>query len=93
MQTESASGAYPPSDGQQRSVESIQFRVHWPYGNINHYLESMVQKYLRKQRGVIATFFPGIGKDRFKIDYDPALISAKELATILECFQLQVEQI
>jgi len=73
-----------------QSVESIQFQVHWPHGDINHYLENIIQKYLRKQQGIIATFFPGIGKDQFKVDYDPTLISQKEIVTILECFQLEV---
>lgn len=72
------------------SVESIQFQIYWPHGEINHYLENTVQKYLRKQQGVIATFFPGIGKDQFKVDYDPTLIGQEEIATILECFQLEV---
>ncbi len=80
-----------PAGKSLHAVESIQFQVYWPHGDINHYLENIIQKYLRKQQGVIATFFPGIGKDEFKVDYDPTLISEKEIITILECFQLEVE--
>ena len=76
-----------------QAVECVHFQIHWPHGNINHYLENMIQKYLRKQPGVIATLFPGIGKDALKIDYDPVLISQQEIITILECFQLEVVQI
>lgn len=73
-----------------QSVESIQFQVYWPHGEINHYLENIIQKYLRKEKGVIATFFPDIAKDNFKVDYDPALISQTEIVKVLEFFQLKV---
>lgn len=79
------------SNNGSRSVESLQFRVRWPYGSIAYYLDNVVLKYLKRQYGIIEVLFPAIGKDIVKIDYKPELIGRDEIVSILEGHQLVVE--
>lgn len=74
-----------------RSVESLQFRLRWPYGSISYYLDNVVLKYLKRQYGIIEVLFPAINKDVVKIDYRPELIGQSEIVAILEGHQLVIE--
>ena len=72
------------------TVENLKFNIVWPEGHINSYLQTAVQKKLRKEPGILNVIFTNMNEDKLRIDYDPNIISNFEIIQILNFFKLEI---
>ena len=81
---------FPKESRPIKMVENLKYKIRWPDGHINHYLQTVIHKRLRKQPGILSVLFSNINEDILRIDYDPEIISNLEIILILKYFNLDI---
>lgn len=72
------------------TVANLKYKISWPEGHINRYLQTAVQKKLRREPGILNVIFTSMNEDKLRIDYDPNIISNFEIIQILNYFKLEL---
>ena len=73
-----------------KTVENLKYKIRWPEGHVNRYLQTLIHKRLRKQPGILSVLFSNMNEDILRIDYDPELINSLEIMLILDYFKLDI---
>lgn len=73
-----------------KTVENLKYKIRWPEGHVNRYLQTMIHKRLRKQPGILNVLFSSMSEDILRIDYDPEMINNLEIILILDYFKIDI---